>query len=95
MTTTRQPRQRQRSRTRSRSGSDLERRRRIAREQLYGGIPSPCIGVCRLDERSNVCIGCYRLDSEISGWFELNDEQRRAVLAKAGKRRATLNLPGA
>jgi predicted Fe-S protein YdhL (DUF1289 family) len=40
---------------------------------------SPCVGVCRLDERSGLCLGCGRTGGEIAAWREL-DEVRRAMI---------------
>lgn len=50
-------------------------------------VPSPCIGVCSLDE-NEVCVGCYRTVMEICDWSIMDDEAKRAVLV-AVERRAT------
>jgi predicted Fe-S protein YdhL (DUF1289 family) len=53
-------------------------------------IPSPCIGVCRLDVERRVCEGCLRTTTEIARWpmaelperleiLQLLRERRRAV----------------
>ena len=39
-------------------------------------VPSPCINVCRMDERSGWCVGCFRSLDEIAAWSRLDDEQR-------------------
>ena len=36
---------------------------------------SPCIGICRLDERG-YCIGCLRTGDEIARWRGMGDEER-------------------
>jgi predicted Fe-S protein YdhL (DUF1289 family) len=36
---------------------------------------TPCIGVCRLDERGH-CTGCQRTSEEIARWSGMNDEER-------------------
>nr|WP_304529336.1 DUF1289 domain-containing protein [Dyella sp. C11] len=36
---------------------------------------SPCINICRLDERG-YCIGCLRTGDEIARWRSMNDEER-------------------
>ncbi|MCX5541787.1 DUF1289 domain-containing protein [Paraburkholderia sp. CNPSo 3076] len=41
--------------------------------------PSPCINICRMDERSGLCEGCLRTIDEIAGWSTLDDAARRAV----------------
>ena len=42
-------------------------------------ISSPCNSVCRIDERSGWCQGCFRTLDEIVAWSALNDAQKRAV----------------
>jgi predicted Fe-S protein YdhL (DUF1289 family) len=43
---------------------------------------SPCIGVCRLDSRTQVCIGCGRTIAEIAAWPTLSVDERRAIVAR-------------
>jgi predicted Fe-S protein YdhL (DUF1289 family) len=31
-------------------------------------VPSPCVGVCRLDEAGRLCVGCGRSTAEIGEW---------------------------
>lgn len=50
-------------------------------------IPSPCIGVCALDEK-DLCIACRRSGMEIAEWGVLSDEQKRAVWALIRQREA-------
>jgi predicted Fe-S protein YdhL (DUF1289 family) len=42
-------------------------------------VPSPCVGVCKLDS-DFVCIGCGRTIDEVLKWREYTDEQKKAVL---------------
>lgn len=51
-------------------------------------VASPCINVCRMDEHSGLCVGCFRTLDEIAGWSSGSDEQRIAVLVRVEKRRA-------
>jgi predicted Fe-S protein YdhL (DUF1289 family) len=44
-----------------------------------GDVPSPCIGVCRLDAAQRVCVGCRRELDEIARWWGMDDAERRAV----------------
>lgn len=37
---------------------------------------SPCINICRLDERG-YCIGCLRTGDEIARWRSMDDAERR------------------
>lgn len=50
-------------------------------------VPSPCINVCRMDERSGWCVGCFRSLDEIAAWSRLDDERRRALWQRLPERR--------
>lgn len=41
-----------------------------------------------MDAEQRYCLGCTRTLDEIAGWGSMTDEQRRAVLAQLGERRA-------
>lgn len=51
-------------------------------------IASPCINVCRMDEASGLCCGCFRTLAEIAGWAQADDGAKVAILAAVEKRRA-------
>lgn len=51
-------------------------------------IQSPCIGVCSMNENTGYCYGCYRTIEEIQQWWDLNNQQKQAVVAKASEREA-------
>ncbi|WP_139350148.1 DUF1289 domain-containing protein [Rhodanobacter sp. C03] len=40
---------------------------------------TPCIGICRLDERG-YCVGCQRTGDEIGRWRVMSDAERRYVM---------------
>jgi uncharacterized protein len=40
---------------------------------------SPCIGICRLDERG-YCEGCLRTGEEIGRWRAMSDAERLYVM---------------
>ncbi len=52
--------------------------------------PSPCTNVCRLDERSRLCLGCWRTLEEIGRWPAYSPQEKRAVLARIEQRRQQL-----
>jgi predicted Fe-S protein YdhL (DUF1289 family) len=56
-----------------------------------GPVPSPCISVCVIDERTGLCTGCQRTLDEIAAWSVLDDAERRAVWTRIGLRRAASN----
>lgn len=47
-----------------------------------GDVPSPCIGVCRLDAAGGHCIGCLRTVEEIGAWSGMDAAARAAVLRR-------------
>ncbi len=55
-----------------------------------GTVPSPCVSVCRIDAASGWCEGCCRTIDEIAHWSLLDDDEKRAVWADLGRRRAAL-----
>ena len=48
---------------------------------------SPCINVCKMDERSGFCEGCFRTIDEIACWSGYTREEKLAVLARLEPRR--------
>lgn len=49
-------------------------------------VPSPCLNVCLLDERSQRCVACLRTLDEIGGWSRLSDADKLAVWAQLDTR---------
>jgi predicted Fe-S protein YdhL (DUF1289 family) len=49
-------------------------------------MPSPCIGVCRLDG-NDVCLGCFRSRDEIARWTQMTDSERFLVMAALDERK--------
>ena len=48
---------------------------------------SPCNDICRIDEQSGLCQGCYRTLDEIGRWSAMADAHKRAVLDSLPARR--------
>ena len=55
-------------------------------------IPSPCIGVCELDEESGRCTGCLRTLAEIGAWREAGGTERLAIMARLKERRREMGI---
>lgn len=53
-------------------------------------IVSPCVRKCCLNE-ADVCMGCGRLLTEITGWMDFTAEQKRVVIAAASERVSLLH----
>lgn len=47
---------------------------------------SPCIDVCRIDEKTGWCEGCLRTIDEIAAWGALDAAARRAILDRLPER---------
>tara|TARA_B100000579_G_C22329725_1_gene619923 strand:+ start:285 stop:449 length:165 start_codon:yes stop_codon:yes gene_type:complete len=50
-------------------------------------IKSPCISVCELDTKTDLCLGCYRTSSEIAVWQKLNEFEKKKILKLIRKRK--------
>lgn len=55
-------------------------------------IASPCIGLCRMDENSGLCLGCTRTRDEIATWGQVTPDARSRTWAELPARRAKLGL---
>ena len=53
-------------------------------------VQSPCIGVCTIDDGSQLCQGCYRTLDEIQGWWDLDNAQKTIVAENANQRATAL-----
>lgn len=51
-------------------------------------VPSPCIGVCKMDEAKGWCAGCFRTLDELSGWSRASDAVKLAVWSLVEQRQA-------
>jgi prolyl-tRNA editing enzyme YbaK/EbsC (Cys-tRNA(Pro) deacylase)/predicted Fe-S protein YdhL (DUF1289 family) len=52
-------------------------------------VPSPCISVCRMNELTGLCEGCYRTLDEIRLWSSADDQAKRSMWALITQRLAT------
>ena len=51
-------------------------------------MESPCVKICTYEPSLGMCSGCGRTLAEVRGWFEMTDEQRRAVMEELPARLA-------
>jgi len=54
----------------------------LCRRCLTGRVPSPCVGICRLDDTGARCTGCGRTLAEVAAWGRLTPPDRAAVLLR-------------
>jgi predicted Fe-S protein YdhL (DUF1289 family) len=52
-------------------------------------IASPCINVCKMNERTGLCEGCRRSLDEIACWSLYSAAEKRAVLEQLPARKQT------
>jgi len=55
-------------------------------------LETPCISVCQMDPRTNLCLGCGRTLPEIARWSGMDAAERRAVMAQLPARMAEAGL---
>jgi predicted Fe-S protein YdhL (DUF1289 family) len=55
-------------------------------------LPSPCVGICQIDERFGLCRGCARSRSEVATWAHAPLEMIDRVWAALPARRAHMGL---
>ncbi|MEM7748429.1 MAG: DUF1289 domain-containing protein [Pseudomonadota bacterium] len=41
--------------------------------------PSPCVGICTMNDDAGLCTGCGRDRNEITNWISLDDDQKVAI----------------
>lgn len=51
-------------------------------------IWSPCIKVCFVDPKAQICVGCFRTLEELGRWTRMTDAEREAVGRQLEDRRA-------
>lgn len=55
-------------------------------------IPSPCIGLCKIDESSKLCIGCARTIEEVAIWSKAPPATLEKIWAELPHRRKELGI---
>jgi len=72
--------------TEDRPEGGRSRRRPRPQRSFDTSVPSPCIAVCQVDPKTDLCLGCRRHIDEIRDWPIMTAEQKRAVLAALPQR---------
>jgi predicted Fe-S protein YdhL (DUF1289 family) len=59
-------------------------------QRVFGGaamaaVESPCTNICKLE--AGLCIGCLRSLDEIARWANVDDDDKRLILAAVAQRR--------
>jgi predicted Fe-S protein YdhL (DUF1289 family) len=53
---------------------------------------TPCIAVCLINPKSNLCLGCGRTLPEIARWHRMESAERLAVMALLPRRMVDAGL---
>jgi uncharacterized protein len=53
---------------------------------------TPCIAVCIIDPKTNLCLGCGRTLPEIARWSQMDSAERQAVMAQLSTRMTDAGL---
>jgi uncharacterized protein len=53
---------------------------------------TPCIAVCMIDPKTNLCFGCGRTLPEIARWHRMESAERLSVMAGLAARMAEADL---
>jgi len=55
-------------------------------------VGSPCINICIIHPRANLCTGCFRSIDEISSWSNMSESERKGILKELPNRSAKLRV---
>ena len=50
-------------------------------------IKTPCVKVCFVDPKADLCVGCFRTMEELGRWTRYTDAERDSILADLPGRR--------
>jgi predicted Fe-S protein YdhL (DUF1289 family) len=56
-------------------------------------VPSPCVNVCQIDAKSDLCLGCRRTLQEIADWLDMTPDEKLATLERVSQRTAPAGNP--
>jgi predicted Fe-S protein YdhL (DUF1289 family) len=49
--------------------------------------------VCHIDQKTGLCLGCYRNLEEIGNWLKFTEEKRQEIMEQLPSRKIKYNLP--
>jgi hypothetical protein len=56
------------------------------------GIETPCIAVCMIDPKTELCFGCGRTLGEIARWHRMESAERRTLMQELPTRMSEAGL---
>ena len=57
-------------------------------------LKSPCVNVCSINKKTNLCDGCFRTLNEVSYWNFYDDKQKQIICNQLQIRRNNLLYGG-
>ena len=55
-------------------------------------LDSPCVNICIIHPRANICTGCFRSIDEISSWSNMSESERKGILKELPNRSSKLRV---
>ena len=55
-------------------------------------VKSPCVEICLVDPKTNLCIGCKRSLLEIENWNKFSNLKKNEIMDKLNARKKSMNL---
>lgn len=49
-------------------------------------IPTPCVGVCKIDSQTMLCMGCGRTIKEITDWAQYDRQYQLQLMEELNQR---------
>ncbi|MGF6742247.1 putative Fe-S protein YdhL (DUF1289 family) [Paraburkholderia atlantica] len=53
-------------------------------------IASPCVDICKFDDKTGLCIGCMRTRDECKSWKKMKDKHRKKIIEDRPRRERKL-----
>ena len=55
-------------------------------------VDSPCVNICIIHPRANICTGCFRSIDEISSWSKMSETERKGIIKELPNRSSKLRV---
>ena len=55
-------------------------------------VDSPCVNICIIHPRANICTGCFRSINEISSWSNMSETERKGIIRELPNRSSKLRV---
>jgi len=55
-------------------------------------VDSPCVNICIIHAKANICTGCFRTIDEISSWSNMSETERKGIIKELPNRSSKLRV---